>query len=757
MNRSHILFALCTVLTLTLLGRPHGLSAHDNAIDTPDGLVAPPPPILPLPTDSQTLYHIDNTQSLARYSVQELYVGNIEGKRVVGETNVIAGDILIDWGTPTQSQLGMVTVNVEQLTSDSRQRDRQIRNGYLESSLYPEATYIPEEAQTFPDTIALGETVSFTLHGFLTVREVTVLSDWQVDLTLEAERLIGRATTDILMSDFGVGPINIVGLLSTEDAMQLTLDFVAVADGAAVPTVTPETADPVPVSVVGDVAFADIRPILETKCVGCHIAGEIGHSIYPMETVGDVTDYAADIGLVVETGFMPPWPPSEEAPQFLHDRSLTATEREQILAWVAAGAVTDLAADTPLNDTSPPSVQVREDVVLTMPAPYVPTGEQLDDYRCFLLDPQLADGGYVTASDILPDEGRVVHHAFIFQVSAEARAEAEQKSAEDDRTGWECYGDTGLSSTSPGAIADSLGAWVPGSQPLTVRDGTGLYVEPSNLFVLQIHYNYEAGYLPDQSRIVLQIEPPTADLAPVRGMGLTGPVEVPCPAGFDKPECDRDFVLNEAGIQFRVLADGILARCGQTVDDYAGNSADYAPSHCDSRVPFDGLLVQVDGHMHTYGTSLRVTLNPDSANPIIVQDIPIWDFNWQGSYQIADPIPVAKGDILQLTCVYANSQETDPDKVRRIIYGSGTNDEMCLAVVKVEPAAEYAALSTNEIMIESLTTVPEWLPTWGKSAWFIASFAPSLLPTGVYVTLLVVVGLIAYLIIRRRRRRVALG
>lgn len=221
--------------------------AHDDAIPAPNGgVVAPEPPVLPESTGQQTRYRIDAAQSRAQYSVQEVYVGGIDGKLVVGETNAVAGDILLDWDNPAQSQLGMVTVNVEQLMSDSKQRDRQIRNGYLESSLYPEAMFIPEAEQTFPSDIELGDTTTFTLHGYLTVRETTILSDWEVTLTLEADRIVGQATTDLLMSAFGVGPISIVGFLTTEDAMQLTLDFVALADDMTATDTIPQAADPNP-------------------------------------------------------------------------------------------------------------------------------------------------------------------------------------------------------------------------------------------------------------------------------------------------------------------------------------------------------------------------------------------------------------------------------------------------------------------------------------------------------------------------------
>lgn len=725
------------------------LFAHDGDNPSPDGLTPPPPPDLPPPSEQQILYRIDPLQSQAQYSVQEVYVGGIDGKLVVGQTSGIAGDVLIDWGDLANSQLGMVTVNVEQLTSDSKQRDRQIRKSYLESSLYPEATFIPEAEQTFPTDVVPGDTVSFVLHGYLTVHDVTILSDWTVELTGDADRLIGKATTDILMSEFGVGPISIVGLLKTEDEMQLTLDFVALPHGTASSVVNEPTIEVQPTSGETDLTFSDIRPILETKCVACHVDGEIGHTIYPMETVGDVVEYADDLALVIETGFMPPWLPSHHAPAFKNDRSLNEADKAALLEWIAAGAPNDVALDDPLENRAPAGQPLREDVVLTMPEPYIPAGDLTDDYRCFLLDPQLPNGGFVTASNVIPGDKRVVHHVILFQASGENRAEAEAKSAEDDRLGWECFGGPELSSQSPGAVGNSIGAWVPGSTPRFMPEGTGTYVEPGGLVAMQVHYNYEAGFYPDQTSAVLQVESADANLTPLRGIPLLAPVEIPCPADSPNEACDRAVSLAEKSESDQRLASTLFRICGKEIGDYAGESAENATSDCDWQAPIDGEVVTIGGHMHTLGTTQRVTLNPDSATPIILQDIPIWDFNLQGQYDLDEPIAVKKGDILRLTCTWDNTNG-DPDDARYLTWGEGTNDEMCLNVVIIEPAEGFETIAGNELLMNSLARYPSWLPP-SLGVQLIQS--PSLVIGGLVVAVVALLALAALVLYKLNSRR----
>lgn len=496
--------------------------------------------------------------------------------------------------------------------------------------------------------------------------------------------------------------------------MQLSLDFVALPDGTVSSVTAPpsntESAEPIE----SDLLFSNIRPIVETKCVACHIEGEIGHTIFPMESVGDVVEYADDLALVIQTGFMPPWSPSHKAPAFKNDRSLSQAEQAQILEWIAAGAPSDVPLDEPLADRSPAGVTLREDIVLTMAEPYVPAGDISDDYRCFLLDPQLPNGGFVTGSQVIPGDKRVVHHVILFQGEPGAEAEAAALAAEDDRLGWECFGGPGLSTSSPGAIGNSVGAWVPGSGATTRTPGTGVYIPPGGLVVMQVHYNYAAGFYPDQTSAVLQVESVDSGLTPLRGIPLFAPVEIPCPADIDNPACDRAVSLSQKPAADQELAELFLMVCAKDERDYADATAENAVSSCDWRVPLDGELVSSAPHMHTRGVSINVTLNPEGATPTIVQDIPIWDFNWQGTYEYLEPIPVKEGDILRVTCAWDNTNESNPADFRYMTWGEDTNDEMCLHVARFKPAEDFAALAGIALFVNSLAIYPGWLPSWGR-------------------------------------------
>ena len=67
-----------------------------------------------------------------------------------------------------------------------------------------------------------------------------------------------------------------------------------------------------------------------------------------------------------------------------------------------------------------------------MPEPYTPsapTGVGTDDYRCFLLDPELDQDAYLTGTHVRPGNPEVVHHVILVRVPPGQVAAAEQRDA----------------------------------------------------------------------------------------------------------------------------------------------------------------------------------------------------------------------------------------------------------------------------------------------------------------------------------------
>ncbi len=178
---------------------------------------------------SAQLYKIDPAQSEVRYQVNEtLFNQNNRFNTAIGKTKGIAGELRVNFAQPSQSQIGDIVIDISQFTSDESRRDNFIRRTGLESAKYPQATFKTTSITGLPDKVAVGDDIKLTITGDLTVKETTKPVTWNVDLKVGDKQLTGSASTQVLMSDFGVGPLKLP-ILATEDQVKLSFDFVALA------------------------------------------------------------------------------------------------------------------------------------------------------------------------------------------------------------------------------------------------------------------------------------------------------------------------------------------------------------------------------------------------------------------------------------------------------------------------------------------------------------------------------------------------
>ena len=177
-------------------------------------------------TGAAVAYQIDASQSEAHYEVAETFFQGNRLNLAVGRTQGIAGDVLVDFANPANSQIGTIVIDVSQLTSDEGRRDNYIRNNALESSRFPQATFKPTKIEGIPASAKPGDTLTLKVTGDLTVKETTKPVTFEVTLTADQDKLTGSAATEIVLSDFGAGPIQLA-MLQTEDKAKLAFDFIA--------------------------------------------------------------------------------------------------------------------------------------------------------------------------------------------------------------------------------------------------------------------------------------------------------------------------------------------------------------------------------------------------------------------------------------------------------------------------------------------------------------------------------------------------
>lgn len=231
-----LLSACAPAATVTPAAEPTSVPAATMPAATETAPAATNPPAMPAiettaAADSSSglvTYVIVPEESQAGYEVGETFLNqNNRFALAVGVTNTITGEITANPADPSSAQIGTITVDISSFKSDSSRRDQAIRNQWLESSRYPLATFVPTAIEGLPQTYTAGSDAQLKVTGDLTVHETTREVVFDVSVRLDGDTLSGTATTSILLSDFGVGPISILNMLNTEDTAKLTFDFVA--------------------------------------------------------------------------------------------------------------------------------------------------------------------------------------------------------------------------------------------------------------------------------------------------------------------------------------------------------------------------------------------------------------------------------------------------------------------------------------------------------------------------------------------------
>ncbi len=395
----------------------------------------------------------------------------------------------------------------------------------------------------------------------------------------------------------------------------------------------------------GPTWYGGVQALVHRRCGRCHQPGGVGpFSLTEYDSARDFADDALD---AMESGRMPPWMPSSDCRTYQHERRITAGERALFRSWVEAG--------TPEGEgeaTAPPEdpAMGEADIVTSPNGPYLPDDSRPDDYRCFLLDAEFPVDTWLTTGWVVPGAKSLVHHVLLYNLQRERVAEFAARDGEGGQPGSRCFG---------ASQGGPIGWWVPGSQPFELEADAGKLIPAGSRIVMQIHYNLLADApRPDLTRVHLVV----ADAPPAfraRTAGLANG-DIPIEAG--DPESVHTRTWRNDG-------DG------------------------------DWVIVEIAGHMHLLGTSIRVEVERAGGGRECLLDIPRWDFNWQQFYRLpADElVRVRPGDALRLTCVYDNSAGNQPVvngeqlPPRDVRWGEGTLDEMCLSYVTVLEATGAGA------------------------------------------------------------------
>jgi hypothetical protein len=391
----------------------------------------------------------------------------------------------------------------------------------------------------------------------------------------------------------------------------------------------------------------DIAPIVWHNCSGCHRSGEVAP--FTLTSYEDVAKRAEQIVDACTSGYMPPWKAAPGFGKFLDERRLSDSERDLLMRWAESGAPEGDRHDLPPLPEFAEGWQLGEpDLVVPFPEAFEIPADGPDIIRYFALPlPPQAQGRSVAAFEFRPGNRRVVHHSITF---LDMTGIGRRKDQADPRPGYDGFGGPGF------PPIGYLGAWVPGAVARRLPEGLGMPIPKGSVAVVMMHYYPSGKTETDQSMLGIYFA--DGEVRPVTSVPVTK-TELEIPAGAKNHRLTTSFTM-----------------------------------------PIQATALGVTPHMHYLGREMRVTARrPGEADPIPLIWIRDWDFNWQGEYQLREPIVLPKGTVIEVEAFYDNSSDNprNPHPVPQLVtYGQETTDEMCLCGVQialddVRDFAPYAA------------------------------------------------------------------
>lgn len=164
--------------------------------------------------------------TVARFELDEVLRG--EPKHVVASNTEVAGQIRVDLDDLASSELGTIVIGAQTFSTDSGNRDRAIRGPILDSSTFPEITFVPTAIEGLNGSATVREELSFTVTGDLTIRDVTAEVTFEVTAVLANDgRLEGTASATVLRSVYGLEIPSVASVANVSDEVLLGINFVA--------------------------------------------------------------------------------------------------------------------------------------------------------------------------------------------------------------------------------------------------------------------------------------------------------------------------------------------------------------------------------------------------------------------------------------------------------------------------------------------------------------------------------------------------
>lgn len=377
------------------------------------------------------------------------------------------------------------------------------------------------------------------------------------------------------------------------------------------------THDERPASAASPTYARDISRILQKRCQECHRAGEVAP--FALDGYDDAVEHSAMIKEVVIQRRMPPWHADPRYGKFTNDRRMTQDEIDKLVEWADNG--------TPLGDKNelPPPRQFAQgwqigkpDLVFQLRHEVKVPATGTVPYRYYVVPTNLKEDVWVQAAEARPGNPSVVHHIIVF--------------FRDPNSGG-----------GEGALEDGhLCGTAPGDPPLVLPPGVARRLPAGSDLVFQMHYTPNGKATTDRSKVGLII---------YKG-----------PKGEKKPEWAARTrpVMNT---RFEIPAGDPAYRVESSF-----------------KFPDDATIYQLMPHMHWRGKDFLYELKFADGHKQTLLSVPQYDFAWQNTYRLEQPVAVPKGTTLHCVAHFDNSKDNpaNPDPKKTVYWGDQTWEEMMI-------------------------------------------------------------------------------
>jgi hypothetical protein len=355
---------------------------------------------------------------------------------------------------------------------------------------------------------------------------------------------------------------------------------------------------------------------MQDKCQTCHHPGTAAP--FTLASYDDAVHWADTIKEVLTEKRMPPWHADPRYGHFSNDRRLPKEELDTLLTWLDTGMELGDKKDLPPSRTYADGWVIgKPDVIFELPEEQTVPAKGVVPYQYFITPTNFKEDVWIQAAEARPGNRAVVHHIIVSFRDPKTK----------ERQNGRGFGDGFIVGTAPGDM------------PLILEPGVAKRIPAGAELVWQMHYTPNGKEAKDKSQVGLIFyrgkEPPKYN-AQTRGIS-NGNFAIP-------PGAPNHLVESEW------------------------------------QVPRDTLLISFMPHMHLRGKDFEYRAEYPDGRKEIILSVPHYDFAWQTSYRLAEPLLLPKGTKIHCTAHFDNSpaNPANPDPKIEVTWGDQTWEEMMI-------------------------------------------------------------------------------